>query len=251
MERLIDEELLDAGFQIVEHARGYEWKEYELRGYLDRKIVIDGRRIPLEYKAVSPYLFASINSIHDLLTSKKHWARMYPAQLLLYMMMSEEEHGVFYFKNALSFQPKDIWVHLWDHAEYVEEILQKLERVNEAVRTRKAPEPYTKDFDLCRECSFLHICTPDLKLPGGIEVLEDEEILNALEVRESLKQQYKQYKEVDEYVKKRLKGKGNCLIGDFYVEELKYTRNIPAREAKTEHCSRIVITKLPDNSGTT
>jgi len=46
-EKIIDEELSDAGFQIVEHSRPYEWKKFQVRGKIDRKIMVNGSRYPL------------------------------------------------------------------------------------------------------------------------------------------------------------------------------------------------------------
>ena len=152
-------DLREAGLQVVEQQRPFDWPQYEISGHIDCKVAVNGNRpFPLEIKGLSPWIFASIDSIADMHTAKQTWARKMPAQLTLYLLMDNQEEGAFLFKNKLTGRLKQIPLSL-DYA-YGEALLQKAERINKHMREGTLPD-HTTEQSLCEDCSFSHICLPE------------------------------------------------------------------------------------------
>jgi len=219
-------ELKDAGFYIVEQERPFQWKEVEVSGRIDARIQINGRLLPLEIKGLNHHEWESLDSIADMLKSKAPWVRRYPAQLLLYQAMAEEEWGLFYLKSKATYVPKVIWCNLYDHMDYLEKVLQKLERVNDAVRRESPPARIEYNEKICLDCAYFTLCSPDIELGKGAELLHDPELEGLLERREELKPLAKEYEEVDKHVKAKLKGLERGIIGEFVItgKEISGTR---------------------------
>ena len=94
-------EFEDAGYKIVEQQRHLEWKKFQLTGSIDAKIAVNGNLIPLEVKSCSPNVFPSVKEMapEEMIHSRYSWVRKYPAQLLIYLLLCEEQEGVMIFKN--------------------------------------------------------------------------------------------------------------------------------------------------------
>jgi len=217
IEHMALDELREAGFRVVEMQRPFRWKEFQLTGHIDARLQIDGALVPLEIKGYNHRDWVKLNDISDFLNSKQPWHKTAVSQLLLYMMMAEEEWGLFYLKSKATFEPKSIWVNLYEHLEYTEAILQKLTRVNEAVARGEPPAPIEYDDKICSDCGYFHLCKPDVRVAAGAELINDEELLHALERREALKPLAQEYKEVDDYVKKAVKGIEKAVIGNYLI----------------------------------
>ncbi|KKL85844.1 hypothetical protein LCGC14_1950700, partial [marine sediment metagenome] len=132
IEKMAERELEDAGFTIIEQQKPFAWKEFELTGHLDFKILNNGETYPVEVKGLNMFDFDKLDCIEDFFRSKKVWIKGYPAQLALYMLMDNKQLGVFYIKRTPGFRPKAIWLHL-DYT-FAEDILKKLERINKHVK---------------------------------------------------------------------------------------------------------------------
>lgn len=224
MEAQALKEIQEAGFEVVEQQRPYSWPELELTGYIDGQVEVDGKRYPIEVKSLSPYDFPHLNSIQDFLSSDKIWLRKYPAQLNLYLLMEGVESGILYIKNALTWEPKCIWVEL-DY-DYADRIVRKLEEVNRHVEEGTVPEGIN-DADICPDCPFFHICLPEIK-GQDLPIEDDSELISLLSEWEELKPLAARYNEIDGLLKKRLEGVekaivGNWLITGKYVERKGYT----------------------------
>jgi len=206
-------ELQDAGIEVIEQQRSFTWPEFELSGHIDAMLKVDGQRVPLEIKSINPHDFHKINSVSDMLNGKP-WQRKYPAQLMMYMMMSgESEQGVFYFKNKTTYEPKVIVCDL-DY-EYAEAVCQKLERVNQHVKDGTLPDQ-TDDIELCEKCNFLHICLPEIKR-DALEFTEDPEMEEKLERWNELKPLVAESKALDRQFKKASEGQEKLIVGDFLI----------------------------------
>lgn len=206
-------ELQDAGFQIIEQQRAFEWPALELTGHLDAKVVWEGRAYPLEIKGLNHQDAERLNTLRDFLESPKPWIRKYPAQLTMYLLNTNSELGAFYIKDKLTFVPKVVWVEL-DY-DYAEELCKKLERVNTHVKSGTRPDP-CDDPEVCRTCAFLHICLPEVKATA-IEMPDDEELEAKLLRREELTAAKAEYEALDREIKKALEGKERAIVGDFLV----------------------------------
>ncbi len=209
--------LEDAGFEIFEQQRAFEWTEFELTGHLDCKIrhPETNKAIPLEEKSMSQFVWDKINCVEDFLQSKRHYVRGYISQLALYMLSpgNESELGVFYLINKQTWQPKAIWMHQ-DYT-FAEEILKKLERVNRHVKENTVPEGI-KDNDTCQYCAFLHVCLPDM-IGTEIEIINEVEIEEAIKRSLELKPIVAEQKNLDKQWKDALKEKEKVMIGDYLI----------------------------------
>lgn len=254
-ERAVLRELEEAGFQVVEQQRSFEWKKFRLTGHIDGKIRIDGKLIPIDIKSVSPNIFPSIEkyTVEEMLNSKYTWVRKYPAQILLYMIMDGAEEGILLFKNKSSGKKHQKNFNLNDHLEYTESILKKLETVNSYVDKGELPE--IEQSDECKRCDFCKtICFPGQDYGPGFDVYTDEEMEVKLLRREELKSKAKEFKELDSEIKEQFKGK-NAIVGDFIIESKPYDRKfyeVP-NEIKEQYLKigtyyRISIEKLDGNS---
>ncbi|KKK97523.1 hypothetical protein LCGC14_2651910, partial [marine sediment metagenome] len=99
VEKLALAEIEEAGFRLVEQNRPFSWREFNLTGHIDAKILIGdenaGNSIayPLEIKGLNQFDYDKLDTIEDFIMSKKSWIKKYPAQLCLYMLMSNIEYG--------------------------------------------------------------------------------------------------------------------------------------------------------------
>lgn len=215
MEDIVLKELREAGFAINEQQRAFNWPEYQLTGSIDGKIIIDGKAYPLEIKSASPFAFDSINSADDIRNHKYHYMRKYISQLTLYLLLDNKERGVLIFKNKSTGQLKEIWIDL-DY-DLGESLLQKAASVNKHVQEGTIPPPIDYDEKICGDCPFQHICTPD-RIGQEVQVDHDETLAELLKKYEELKPFAKQYKEVDEAISEKVKGRAKILIGDFFID---------------------------------
>ncbi|KKM98518.1 hypothetical protein LCGC14_1157080 [marine sediment metagenome] len=213
VEEIVVTELKDAGFSIIEQQKPFVWKEFELTGHLDFKILKDDETYPVEVKGLNMFDFDKLDCIEDFLGSKKVWIRGYPTQLTLYMLMDNVDLGVFYLKRIPGFKPKQIWISL-DYT-YGEDILKKLERVNKHVKEGTVPEPIS-DYDICNRCGFLPICLPDM-VGKEIEIIDEIEIEEAIKRTQELKPLVSEYNKLDKKWKTALKEKEKVMIGDYVV----------------------------------
>lgn len=214
LETAVIRDLRDAGVNVNEQQRAFQWKEYHITGSIDGTIV-DGRKVyPLEIKSCSPFVFDKLNSITDMVQSRYLYMRKYPTQLNLYMLMKEQETALFIFKNKVSGAMKEIWMDL-DY-NLGEQTLQKAEEINHHVEAGTLPEPIEWDDSICSECGYLHVCNP-VRTGKEVEILDDEEMLELLIKRESLQAYAKEFEEIDSVLKERLEGRDKLLIGDYYI----------------------------------
>ena len=226
MEELVLQDLREAGFTVLEQQRMFEWKEHQITGHIDGKILIDGTAYPVEIKSVSPFVFNAINSIEDMKKSKYLYMRKYPAQMTLYLLMDEKERGVMLFKNKSTGALKEIWVNL-DY-DLGEELIQKADLVNECVKKGEPPEGIEYDEAVCGECAFRHICLPET-IGKELEVVNNEELEEMLQEWWQLKDAVKRYDELDKKIKEMVNGK-KLSVGEFLIDGKMYQRkayNIP------------------------
>lgn len=221
IERYIAKDYLErAGYQIVEANRPIQ---DEKTGMLD-KLQIGGEldfickkgdfEFPVEVKSMRDYAWEKIDSIEDLLFSKKYWEKQYPGQLTLYMLGKEYEIGCFLIINKTTFAPKIIWVDL-DYT-YGEELLQRAETINKHIKNKTYPDRIKYDGDICGRCDFAHICLQDIKRKET-NIITDPDVIEDLERREKLKKVKTEYDSLDKGLKKRFKGQEKLVAGDFLI----------------------------------
>jgi len=220
-------DLHDAGFQILEQQRAFQWKQYEITGSIDAKIVSNGTAIPIEIKSFSDWSWKAINSIEDMLKSKLVYMRGYPAQMTLYLLMDEKEEGAFILKNKSSGLLKQVNVKL--DFEYSESLIQKAERINAHVKAETLPDRIPESVGACEWCSFSHICLPGKTHEASL--LDDPEFEVKLNRRSELKPIKDEYDELDKEIRESVKEKPEVICGNWklsgkWVEKNEYT--VPA-----------------------
>ncbi len=212
-EQQVLKDLAEAGWQVVEQQRDYEWKEYQITAHLDGKVLLE-KPVTLEIKSMNPYTFTQINSAQDIIQSKKHYIRAYAAQGQIYMLLSNSDKMVFIFKNKSTGQLKEIWMDL-DY-QFAEELIQKASRINAHVAAGTIPEPIPWNEDVCGRCAFAHICLPEARREA-LDLTDDPELEVKLLRRAVLAPLRKEYEEIDDEVKSAVKEKPKVVVGDFLI----------------------------------
>jgi CRISPR/Cas system-associated exonuclease Cas4 (RecB family) len=207
-------DLTDAGLEIIEQQRAFEWKDYQITGHIDAKALIDGKAYPLEVKSMSPFAYDKVNSVEDMLKSKYAYMRAYPGQMTLYLLMDNKERGFFLCKNKVSGAMKEIPVDL-DY-ELGESLLKKAEAINAHVAAGTLPDPIEYDENVCSECGYNHICVPD-RMGKEVEIVDDNELAELLAEWERLKPFSKEYDEVDKRISEIVNGREKLLVGNWYI----------------------------------
>lgn len=207
-------DLADAGLEIIEQQRAFSWPEYSISGHIDAKALIDGMAYPLEVKSMSPFAYDKTNSVADMLKSKYAYMRSYPAQMTLYLLMDNKEKGFFICKNKVSGAMKEIPVTL-DY-ELGESLLKKAEAINTHVASGTLPDPMEYDENVCTDCGYNHICTPD-RIGKEIEIIDNSELEELLADWERLKPFSKEYDEVDKRISEIVNGREKILVGNWFI----------------------------------
>jgi CRISPR/Cas system-associated exonuclease Cas4 (RecB family) len=205
-------DMQDAGFKVIEQQRPFTWKEYNITGTVDGKVLIDGEAIPFEVKSCSQFVFDKLNSVEDMKNGKYGYLRKYPTQLNLYLLMDNKNKGVFIFKNKQTGAYKEIWMNLdWNLGE---DALKRAEAVNAHVAAGTLPDPINEDM-WCNECPYAHICLPE---QTGKEVeIDTGELAAVLDRMEELKPILEEYDELDAQVKKAVEGREKVLAGSWFI----------------------------------
>jgi len=212
-------ELEDAGFEIKEQERPFEWAKFSLAGRIDGQIKTAEGSVPLELKSCSPNSFMAVKKMSalDFLRAKQSWLRKYPGQMLCYLMMSEKQEGIMLFKNKTTGEKHQVNFVLDDEAlDYTESILQKLTRVNAHVKAGTLPD--VVKIDDCKGCPFCAtLCFPGQDYGPGFNVMSDADLEAKLERREELAEAAGEYEDLDKEIKDSVKGK-NLVVGPFIIE---------------------------------
>ena len=220
-ERAMLREIEEAGFELVEQQRTFEWRKFQLSGRIDAKIRLNGKLIPLEIKSCSPNIFPSIkdSTTEEMIHSRYIWIRRYPGQIMTYMLMDNRDEGIIIFKNKTTGEKCQKNFKL-DY-EYVESILRKLEIVNKYVEKKEIPK--VEMCEECKGCGFQKtMCFPDCDYGPGFAFLSDKEAEEKLERRESLKPSHAEYNQLDKLLKGHFRGE-NVVVGNFKIETKVHT----------------------------
>lgn len=213
-EAAVIRELQDAGFQIIEQQRAFEWKKYEITGHVDAKIKDNGSFIPIEIKSMSDWAWKAVNDLSDMYKSKAVYMRQYPAQMTLYLLMDEKEEGAFILKNKTNGLLKQIPVKL-DY-EYGEALIQKAERINAHLKGETLPDRIEFSVGACEWCAYSHICLPEHKHEGSI--INDPELEAKLDRRGALKTMKDEYDDLDKEIREAVREKPELVVGNWILK---------------------------------
>jgi len=203
-EKIVIRDLLDAGIEIFEQQRSFEIRDLQISGRMDLKVKVPGdpHLYPAEIKSMSDHIFLKINSINDFYILPYPWLKKYPGQLILYMLDSEEDRGVFILKNKSTGALKEIWIEMdWNLADL---LLKKAEEINKHIKAGTYPEKIN-NLDICNKCPFNHICLPDQSF--GPEFSQDQrnQLIDLTARINELKEYYLEYESLNKKLKELLK----------------------------------------------
>jgi len=193
------------------------------------------RKYPMEFKTCSPFVYDRIHSMQDMLEDDSQWIRKYPAQLQIYMLMTDSDQGCFLLRNKVNGQYKQINVQL-DY-EYAESLLEKAEAINASIagyrkacdnegREKALPDRINYSGEGCGNCPFKSICVPDMLQAPGIEnMLWDVELAALCKIREQNEQAATEYDEADKKISAHCKavaeplakGESKVILVDGYT----------------------------------
>ncbi|RTL20737.1 MAG: hypothetical protein EKK55_17280 [Rhodocyclaceae bacterium] len=226
-EKQVVRELMDMGFDFQQSQAPVAIKgrggETIATGKIDGFIRWEGELVPVEIKSMQPNMFNGIKSIDDF--QKKPWLRRYTRQLMMYMFGHSKEWGLFIVGDLLGH-----WKMLplaLDYGE-AESILQKLERVSEAIKAKRYPDRIIYDQAQCGKCPFAAICLQDV-VNTEAEILNSPELEAEIERHEELKPVAKEFDEIHDRIKSTFANTEKAIIGDRWI-----VQNIPSQRTAYE-----------------
>lgn len=176
-------------------------------GKIDGFIAWQGKKIPVEIKTMTIHIFDQIKSVEDF--QKKPYLRKYTRQLMLYMFGNNVEHGLFLVTNGLG-----SWKLLpltLDYGE-CEALLQKLERVHEALKKKTYLERIPYDSSVCGRCPFAVICLPDV-VNRAADFIDNPALEADIARHEELKPGASEYKHLHDKLKETFKEVEKAVVG--------------------------------------
>jgi len=206
-------DLQEAGFVVIEQQKDFFWKEYNITGHIDGKILVGTKAYPIEIKSMSPAVFSKINTLDDMKKAKWAYLRQYPAQMILYLLLDEKEQGVMLLKDKSSGAYKEIWVQL-DY-DFGEELIKKAEQINNHVANNTLPDRINDD-SICANCEYEHICVPEIRREE-LNIIDDTEMAELLQKYWELKPIAKEFEEIDKLISEKVKELDKAVVGDFLI----------------------------------
>lgn len=207
--------------------RDLSWPHLQLTGHLDAYLNEDGVWVPLEIKSVSDFTWDNIRCFDDMKHSKAPWVAKWRAQLLLYMLLENKSRGRYVFMHKESGLLRDFPVVLEENLSFVEEVLKRLELVNQHVAAGTLPDRIYGDgapSTLCERCDFGHVCLPGSCYDEALKLMIDPQVEALLQEEQELKATIKmmapQEARLDDIKKKLMiffKDKPRVMVGNFVV----------------------------------
>lgn len=215
-ERFVIAELASMGIDVLERARDYFDRDLELSGHIDGKLVIEGmeRPVPAEIKGLNPFTAEKIENIDDIRHSQQGWVRKYYAQLQAYLHLDKSPLGVFVILNKVSGGIQ--FIDCPYDPLFADDLIRKVKSVRDAVRAKLLPERH--ETSECARCPFLHVCMPDRTYGEAVKIMDEPELIAAIEKREANREAKKAFDEADKAVKSYLPdAAAELLVGDWAV----------------------------------
>lgn len=251
-ERLLIQELLADGFEVVEEQVKLDDDKYWVTGKIDGKLAWQGRRVPFEVKRLSPYVFDKLNTAEDFKQDEFSLKKL--KQLTLYLLLHNEEAGLFILSNGLG-ERKVIVVPL-DY-QLGETILKSLDVTNEALKAigsdkigaadPRLPPRIPYHSKICGYCPWKRTCLPDMAFGEGA-VMGDAELVDAVTRYATLKSSASEFEKLKKAIKTTVEGKPLVVAGDYLVVGEWKERKMPAQVERVDRFWRWEVeSKAGDN----
>lgn len=216
-------DLINMGIMPVKTEVSVFDRELNLSGTIDAILRIDVERVPAEIKSCNPYVFSAIDKAEDLLAAGKHYLRKWFYQCQAYAMMMKVKEILLIMRNKQTGEIKDLPVK--GDERYYEEIAGRCKKINSCVARRVDPsELASPQEDICNSCPYNHLCLPPIIRDGEAEVINDPELEEAIATRQRLYQAYRAFKEADDLINKKLRGKKLVICGNYVIKGKTFQR---------------------------
>ena len=216
-------------------------------GKIDGFIEHGGMKFPLEIKSMNVNVFNRIKSVDDL--QKQPYLRKYTRQITMYCYGHNQEQGILLLNDCLGHW-KIIPIYL-DYAEG-ERILQRLERVHEAIKAKKYPDRIPYDYDQCGKCSFAAICLQDI-VNTPADFIENEQLEADLDRHEELKPAAREYDHLHEKLTETFQKIEKAVVGTRFTVVMVPTKRVAygeiPKEVKAEISETVAKIKKPYEDG--
>lgn len=235
--------LKDSGLEVVTPTqRSWKVENPLITGREDIRIKDpeDGQLYPAEIKGLSPIEWERLNCIDDFYTSKRHYVRGYPAQLMVYCWKFEKEKGFFVLTNKLTGKIKIIDVPFdWDRADA---LLKKGERVYAALNdeTGRTVPAACEDITVCEGCQLRHLCNAAIQ--RAETDIDDGELEALIDRKNELATAYRAYNDVSDEIKRCVGERDKVLAGKYVVTVKDVARKEYVVKARVDR--RVTIKRL-------
>lgn len=210
-------DLIHMGFTPLKTELSLFARDLNLSGTLDAVITIGNQKFPVEIKSCNPHVFSAIDKQEHLACYGKVYTDKWYYQCQAYLLLYGAEELILIFRNKMTGELKDIPIRR-DRSAF-DDIIFTCDLVNAAIKDEN-PDlcPKAQSEDCCPSCPFNHLCLPDIVREDGVEVIDDPELEEALALRAKLYDAYKAYKEADDLITKRLRGKTAVICGNWFIK---------------------------------
>lgn len=258
IEQWVLADLISLGWEVRAERLPLELRDTDgtllLRGRVDGWLrdPHSGQTWLLEIKSVSPSVWGRLREAADL--DRWAWTHRWRRQLVCYLHAAQVPAGIMLLDDCLGHWrllpvPADpeLIARLLEQARTA---VRAVERVRSGEDEATALPPYHPDPTVCLGCwAYGRRCWPPAVVSPAAELIDDPDLIAALEAHDALAGPAAQYAELDRQIKARLAGKPRSVIGARWVVESHWvSATHPAQPAREVGYWRTTIRPLAASS---
>lgn len=182
-----------------------------------------------DIKGISGNTWPQIFTAEDL--DRFSWMRSWSAQLRIYVALSRqrypiEETAILILKSKQTGRLR--FVPIPPDPAALEELRQKAEKVERAVRRKKHSARMRYTPDVCDRCDFETLCEPKQHFGKGLEFKDDPEMIALIEEKHRTAEARKRYEAAHDEISATFKpmGEGTAIVGDYLVMVRKHGKGL-------------------------
>ena len=199
------------------------------------------QKVPLEVKTMNANIFNTIKSADDF--QRLPYLRKYPRQLMMYMFGNNVDEGLFLLLDGLG-----RWKLLPLALDYgtCEWLLQRIERVSEAIKKKALPDRIPYDQQICGKCPFSHICLADV-INKAADMIDNKDLEDDIARHEELKPLASEFDRLHDTIKETFKDIPKAIVGTRWrIQQVPSQRTIYEipEEIKKEYAKKVPTNRL-------
>lgn len=214
-------ELADLGYEVVDGETQFFDERLDLRGHIDGRIRILGRRVPVEIKSM---MGQGPRTQADWASRDGIMGRYYD-QLQIYLFLTSCQDGLGLFKDKAT----GLWTVCAVDLDYAhaEKLVQKAERLRDAFKMKVLPDRLL-DRSECPGCPFALTCLPGDAHVDPLLLANDDQLQDDMATRESLRKAAGDFDKLDERIKERFKmtAGSRFVLGRFLITKKPHGKGI-------------------------